>query len=161
MLPISGPVTDINLFKAQLQSQITNGLYANDVAFLGGTIALPQGLGNTNGTLDLPVAPSPQTTNSTYLADLVASLNAMKGQKRVFPIGQITTSGMGVPVASRISDFVVGRIVYCIIDDNGTVDQTDDSLLIVVQPSLLQTSTALVRATSPANPWLGKLMLIR
>lgn len=83
--------------------------------------------------------------------------------KGIFPGGGATggvfPGGYGSQGNFAIVGFVAGTIVDCTRDSDG-------SLLLVVQPCVLQTPTALVAGVVnndviPRNPWIGKLLLNR
>ena len=71
------------------------------------------------------------------------------GQPRIIPVGACAGDSF------VIGGFVAGTIVDCL-QDSG-----DGSLLLVVQPCVLQTPTALTGGDNPRNPWIGKLLLNR
>ncbi len=132
-----GPSTSV----ADLQQQVLNGYGEADLAPLGGEFSLqPQ------GNLLLPA----QLALDSSLAQ---SLNAICGQIRVWPIGTLTCEGEAT--SYDVLGFAAGVMVDAFVDQTATPPQ----LVVVVQPALLPTSTALVREESPANPWIAKLML--
>ena len=130
-----------------------NGLQAEDL--------LPHGELNLNDPNNLPIFPANYNVTSDDLTAIRAgllstdtSLPRLIGAPRIFPIG--------APYGNdefAIAGFVAGTIVDCTRDSDG-------SLLLVVQPCVLQSPTALVAGVVnndviPRNPWIGKLLLNR
>jgi len=124
-----------------LARQIAFGLGPEDLAGLGGELAL-------GGDGQLLLGP-PQLAGPGGLERLGQSLLAIRGQKRIWPLGLPAGGGMSVVVG-----FGAARVVNCELTDEGELE-------IVVQPCLIQTGTALVRAGQSLNPWIGKLALTR
>ncbi len=81
---------------------------------------------------------------------LLTSNPPILGLPRIFPVVDEGDGGETV-----LLGFVAGTIVHC------ELDLGDKSLLLVVQPCLLQTPTAVVGDGAPRNPWIGKLLLNR
>lgn len=76
------------------------------------------------------------------------------GHRRIFPLGGNvveTEAGFAVDIVG----YVAGRIVHC------RRSTKDDSLIIIIQPCLLQTPTALTGEVVRRNAWIGKLLLNR
>jgi hypothetical protein len=103
---------------------------------------------------DPPAVAAEYNVDSADLMDICGTLREAEfqllGAPRIIPLG--------VPISSSqvgIVGFVAGTIVHC------EQDLGDDSLLIVIQPCLLQSPTALVGGDNPRNPWIGKLLLNR
>jgi hypothetical protein len=118
--------------------QITAGVNSDDLAGLGGELALSAG-----GSLDVPAALTPDASQATALQ---AALLASRGQPRVWPLGSLSTGG-----SCQVTGFAAGCVVDCTV--------TADALEIVVQPCTIQTCTALLRSGTARNPWIGKLIL--
>lgn len=97
-----------------------------------------------------PILPAEYTVTTVNVGDYVSALTPLIGVPRLFPLGEVDTTS-----SIAIIGFVAGTIVDCRQDPN------DDSLLIFVQPCLLQTPTALTRGANLRNPWIGKLLLNR
>ncbi len=75
-------------------------------------------------------------------------LLGIRGRPRIWPVATNVPSGIGVV------GFVAGCVADCFTEKNG-------DLMIVIQPCLLRTPTALTSAASLRNAWIGKLLLIR
>jgi hypothetical protein len=80
---------------------------------------------------------------------LQSALMAIRGQKRVWPVGRLAT--VDGRASGQVSDFVAGCVVDCSLDG--------DSLSIVVEARSIQTCTGLLRGAAARNPWIGKLIL--
>jgi hypothetical protein len=129
------------------------GLHAEDL--------LPHSELNLNDPNNLPIFPANYNGTSDDLADIRAgllstdmSLPPLIGAPRIFPLGAPYGNDEFV-----IAGFVAGAIVDCTRDSDG-------SLLLAVQPCVLQSPTALVAGVVnndviPRNPWIGKILLNR
>jgi hypothetical protein len=124
-----------------LAAQVRIGLEPIDLTAVGGQIAL-----GTDGTVVYPAAPTPDVTQADLL---ITALLTTRGQKRIWPVGQIDTVA-GQP-AYRVTGFVGGCVVDC--------SRNSNSLNIVVQGSTIQTCTGLLRTGTARNAWIGKLIL--
>jgi hypothetical protein len=121
--------------------QVTEGFENVDLMGIGGEMAL-----GPDGTLLLPTAPAP---NAAQADTLLASLLAIRGQKRIWPRGSLVTVG-GQPLC-QVTGFVGGCVVDC--------SRSANCLTIVVQACTIQTCTGLLRSGMARNPWIGKLIL--
>jgi hypothetical protein len=121
--------------------QIARGLGADDLAAIGGELVL-----GPDGTLELPAASAPDAAEATALR---AALLAIRGQKRIWPVGSVLTVG-GEP-SCQVTGFVAGCVVNCFVDGQ--------SLDIVVQACTIPTCTGVLRSGIARNPWIGKLIL--
>lgn len=124
-----------------LALQITQGFEAADLMGVGGELAL-----GSNGTLLLPLAPTP---NAEQADTLLASLMAIRGQKRIWPQGSVVT--VGGQSQCQVTGFVGGCVVNCSRDAG--------CLTVIVQACTIQTCTGLLRSGMARNPWIGKLIL--
>lgn len=115
---------------------------------------LPGGEINLSNDQNLPTFPAvynvSQDDAPAYRTGLINAGPSLIGQPRILPIGAPAGGSSFV-----FGGFVAGAIVDCL-QDSG-----DGSLLLVVQPCLLQTPTALTGGDNPRNPWIGKLLLNR
>jgi len=75
------------------------------------------------------------------------------GRARIWPVVADCSSAVGAPTVGIIG-FVAGCVVDCVMDRDG-------SLLVVIQPCVMQTPTALTGEVAQRNPWIGKLLLVR
>jgi len=136
-LSLAGTATDFGL----LAQQAADGLAPADLAAWGGSFAL----GSDTALWTYGAA----TPNLAQTQDLQATLLAIRGQKRIFPIGTYFPSA-GQPMG-QVEGFVAGCVVDCQLDQ--------DAILLVVQACTVETSTALVAAGWGNNPWIGKVVL--
>ncbi len=129
---------------ASVAERILRGYTAADLAYFDGQLALdPQGL------LLVPGASAAETADAPPLQTLLA----VRGQPRIWLLGTELPSATEVPVLA-VGDFLAA----CVVDVD---EDVDGRLTIHLQPCLLQTATALVRAGQQRNPWIGKLVLNR
>ena len=77
------------------------------------------------------------------------------GRPRIWPVVANCSSVMGGKPTVGIIGFVAGCVAHCEMDNN------DGSLIVTIQPCLLQTPTALTDGLAQRNPWIGKLLLTR
>lgn len=125
-----------------LTQQVLQSLAAGDLVALGGQFALGDGGG-------LPLAAAPAAV-AGQLAGLQQALLAIRGQKRIWPLGSLVApADQG---ECRVEGFAAGCVVDC-------RQETESSLAVVVQPCTLRTCTALVGSGAARNPWIGKLIL--
>ena len=99
-----------------------------------------------DGTLPLSLT-APITMGQA--AALEQALLAIRGQKKIWPIGNLVTADN--QTSCQVTGFVAGCVVDCQLDD--------DYLTIVVQACALQTCTGLMRSGTARNPWIGKLIM--
>lgn len=131
-------------FKSGLfERQLNVGLQAGDLQAWGGQLAL-----DDSGSLLVPgVDRLPQS--------VIALMQSIAGQNRVWPLfGSMSEIG-GEPHYA-LTGFAAGRLVEARVEDA--------EIVLVVQPSVLVTSTALVRPLGPGqmlNPWIAKVQLTR
>lgn len=154
-LPLSAEAQDINarlirFNKANaLIQQIDAGLSAIDLQETQGQLELAW-----DGLLPLNEVPMP--TGNT-LTEMVARLNKIhhNGEVRIWPLylqgaeGSDDQAGDGV----LLRGFVAARIA--------AVEQTENELVMTLQPTVLVTGTALTLAGAPSNNYVGKIKLIR
>ena len=137
-LSLAGATADSSL----LAQQVTQGLTSGDLAALGGGFTM-----GDNGQLPLAAAPPPDCGQMVALRQ---ALLAIRGQKRIWPLGTFLASGN--QRMCRVEGFAAGCVADCLME-------TESCLAIVVQPCLLETCTALVSNGKARNPWIGKLIL--
>ena len=97
----------------------------------------------------MPGASAAETADALPLQALLA----VRGQPRIWLLGTELPSATEVPVLA-VGDFLAA----CVVDVD---EDVDGRLTIHLQPCLLQTATAMVRAGQRRNPWIGKLVLNR
>jgi hypothetical protein len=136
-LSLAGTATDFAL----LNQQITDGLAPCDLAAWDGSFAL----GSDRALWTYAAVPP----NVAQAQALQATLLAIRGQKRIFPVGTYSTSAS--QAMGRVQGFVAGYVVDCELDE--------DAMTLVVQTCTVETSTALVAAGWASNPWIGKVVL--
>jgi hypothetical protein len=90
--------------------------------------------------------------SSADLNRICQGLLRTAAQPRIWPIGANVSTALGRP-AVGIVGFVAGSVVECRTQGN--------DLVIVVQPCVLQTPTALTDPSAQRNPFIGKLLLNR
>jgi hypothetical protein len=127
---------------AWLAEQVRVGLEPIDLVAQGGQLALAP-----DGTLRLPLADLPTVPQADLLQ---TALEAIRGQKRIWPVGNVIAIG-GDPPACLVTGFVGGTVVDCHRDVG--------AITIVVQACSVQTCTGLLRGTTVRSPWIGKLIL--
>ncbi|MFV2070412.1 MAG: hypothetical protein ACC645_25890, partial [Pirellulales bacterium] len=120
-----------------LEHQIRYGLTDDDLQWTGGVI-VHQGITQQAIATTEPSAAS--------LATLHRALRSIRGEKRIWPVGD--------PGTSSIFGFTALCVVECQEGEPGTLE-------LVIQPCVLQTCTAMVRAGEPRNPRIGKIVLTR
>lgn len=117
--------------------QVATGLTAEDLAATDGELV-------ASPTQRYPALASDQV-DPAAVCELVKSI---VGQRRIVPLGRHDAHSNSL----KISGFAAGTVVDCYLDD-------DRSLIVLIQPGALETATAVVDATAPPNPWLGKVVL--
>lgn len=138
LLPIGEQPTNSTL----LAAQIRDGMIAADLASLGGAFAL----GEDNSLL----LPQQRRHATDALRHVHAALLEIRGQRRIIPLGMpVVQEGA---TFYEVRDFAAGLVVEAVL-------QSDGMLQITLQPTLMQTPTALVRDGQPRNAWLGKLVV--
>jgi hypothetical protein len=115
--------------------QIRQGLSRYDLDSIGGAI-VHQGVTRQATAMAEPSAMS--------LAELHQALCDIRGKKRIWLVGNLQTGS--------IVGFTAGCVVVCEKTETGTLE-------LVLQPCVLHTCTALVRAGEPRNPRIGKIVL--
>ncbi len=118
-----------------VQRQIRQGLSHDDLRLVGGAIVY-QGVAQQATAMAEPSAAS--------LAELHRALCDIRGKKRIWPVSD--------PQTGSIAGFTTGCVVACEKTEAGTLE-------LVLQPCVLHTCTALVRAGEPRNPRIGKIVL--
>ena len=121
--------------------QVNDGIQPVDLTGIGGELAL-----GTDGVLLIPAAAEPNFAQADML---LTALLSIRGQRRIWPVGSLDTSG-GQPTC-RITGFVAG----CVVDGS----RNSNVISIVVQACTIQTCTGLLRSPMARNPWIGKLIL--
>jgi hypothetical protein len=124
-----------------LELQVAQGLDSSDLAAIGGQFALGE-----DGTLSVPVAPAYGSQDG---AGLQAALLAIRGQRRIWPLGSLVAASD--PPSCQVTGFVAGCVVDCSVEM--------DSLTVVIEACSIQTCTGLMRSGTARNPWIGKLIL--
>lgn len=125
------------------------GAHAGDFARYGGSITLGD---------DRPaLCPAAFSLNSRELSEIWDTLRRAEvfGRPRIWPVVADCSSVMGGKSTVGIIGFVAGCVAHCEMDNN------DGSLIVTIQPCLLQTPTALTDGSAQRNPWIGKLLLVR
>jgi hypothetical protein len=126
---------------ASVGRQIAQGLSAGDLAAAGGELVLDPD--------DTVLSAADSAPNASETAALRTALLAIRGQKRIWPIGNLVT--VGDETSCQVTGFVAGCVVDCTFDG--------ESLDIVVQACTIQTCTGVLRSGMARNPWIGKLIL--
>jgi hypothetical protein len=123
------------------------GLNALELAATGGQIVLGnQILCQANG---LP------SENAGGLATLQAALNQIAGQPRLLALGDVgvpSDDARGELVTGVVQNFAAGAVIEA--------QSTGASLIILVQPVVFNSCTAIVRSGIEPNPWIGKIVLV-
>lgn len=131
--------------------QITDGLTVDHLGVWDGELSLSKAAG-----MNLLVPPGP---SHTHLGAACQALTQILGKQRVWVLGERKSQGQqghghsSGPQTCSITTFAAGQVVNCYFEDG--------CLMIVVQPCVMTTPTALVTAQARHNPWVGKLMLTR
>lgn len=116
------------------------GLGLDELALLNGQITL-----GDDPPAMLPADFRLQEQDVEFIKD---GLLGIRGRPRIWPVA-VDVPGAEIGVVG----FVAGCVVDCF--------EEDGELIIVIQPCLLRTPTALTSAESLRNAWIGKLLLIR
>jgi hypothetical protein len=134
--------------QSALAGQIASGVTASDLQGMGGVFALS----SVNNRLAVPAT----RAQASFYSDLAGLLNAIQGQKRIWPLYESFDAQGGQVV---ISGFVAARLVQASV--------AGGSLTLVLQPCMLSTRTAI---TNPAqrgvggvdifNPYICKVRLV-
>jgi len=133
----------------RLCQQIEIGVAQQDLsAFPSQSLALDDS--PAGGKLDLPLA---DVAGTNVLAQAGNALLAIEGQTRVWLVGSDLTGASGATLAARVESFVAAKVVHCSLED--------ETLRVILAPSLLNSSSALVRSGQPRNPWVAKAYLVR
>ncbi len=122
---------------SRLASQLVDGLTAEDLDALDGDLVA--------STLQTHALMDAQRLDPAKLCEV---LQAAIGQKKIIPLGVRNSQTNTV----KISGFAAGTVVDCYLDGEQTV-------VAIVQPGALESSLALVDDLSPANAWIGKVVL--
>lgn len=129
---------------SELARQIATGMGRDDLQAHGGQLAL-----TADGTLALPGSKS-------ISRELIAALRGIQGVKRVWPLYR-THRDLGGMSVFELDGFVAGQVVDVQVSGDG-------QLIVLVQPCLLVTATALTGRTRfgpEMNHWIAKLVLSR
>jgi hypothetical protein len=128
--------------------QVAVGLTANDLLGLGGTFALEP------STNRLALAATRGT--ASFYATLASQLNLIQGQKRIWPLYESFDPAAGQAV---IAGFIAARLVQ--------VSATASGLVLILQPCMLSTRTALtntdqrgIGGVNITNPYICKVRLV-
>ena len=125
------------------------GAHAGDLAPYGGSITLRD---------DAPaLCPAKFSSDADELYGIWNILREEEvfGRPRIWPVVANCSSVMGGKPTVGIIGFVAGCVTQC------EMNNEDGSLIVTIQPCLLQTPTALTDGLAQRNPWIGKLLLIR
>lgn len=133
-LSLPGGTTDFDA----LRRQVTDGLTASDLAGTGGEFVLDE-----DGVLPVLAASTPDSAQAAALHDALLSI---RGQRRIWPVGNIA----GLP-SCQVTGFVAGCVVDCRLDGG--------QLTLVVEACTFQTCTGVLRSGTARNAWIGKLIL--
>lgn len=125
-------------------TQLREGLSQADLARLGGEL-----LATRDAPLEVPAATVP-------LDAWTAVLPGVAGVNRVWPVGQTASGEATNPGTAQITEFVAGRLV-----DIRWRTGDKPGLELIVQPSVLASSSAVVAPGHEPNPWIAKLQLTR
>lgn len=87
-------------------------------------------------------------------ADVVVVLQDLIGKKRIWPLSSIRPDLGQTGVVYDVTDFAAGRVV-------SASNEPPGKLTVVIQPTTMPTTTALVRDGQALNPYLAKLYLTR
>lgn len=125
------------------QRQLATGLTVDDLVSLGGEFSIPsQGLSLRASDV---LGPS-----------WVDAFLASSGKIRVWPlVVPATSSESSTTVTTAVLGFGAAVVVDAFLDTSGP----QPKLIVVLQPALLPTSTALVDPSANENAWIAKLML--
>jgi hypothetical protein len=147
-LPLTEKLEGVNGSLLQIGSvetflrQVETGLVASDLEDRQGQLVLDE-----NGQVLLDELPTP---TSTMMEQLIKRLRvfASTGEARLFPL--YTTENDGTVI---VTGFVAARVVQ--------VEQTEDHVQVILQPTILTTGTALTNAGASDNRYVGKIKLVR
>lgn len=78
---------------------------------------------------------------------LMQTLAALKGTKRVWPLGAKNSQG-----SLELTGFAAGQVVECYINEQAEIE-------LIIQPCVLTTETAILGDGVEENPWIGKLVM--
>lgn len=117
--------------------QIVQGLTADDLSLWNGELLLG---------MEMPLLAEPPSSELELVRRAVLGI---MGQPRIWPlvVARSATNGL-------VLNFAAGQVVDSYVRDTGC-------LVLVVQPCVMTTPTAVVGPDGPYNPWIGKLMLTR
>lgn len=118
--------------------QTRDGFRASDLAGLDGRLEL---------TDDQPTYLQPLTLGTPTKKALVECLQAIAGEPRVWLLG-----GPDPQQGLQVTGFAAGQLVQC-------WDEGEAGVVVLVQPCVMQTSSALVSDDAPQNPWIAKISL--
>ena len=123
------------------------GAHAGDFAAYGGKLTL--------GDEIPPLVSAQFRLSQGELSDFhqVFQSGHLRGKPRLWPVVADCSSAVGEPTVG-----IIGFVAGCVVD---TGSDADGSLLVTIQPCLMQTPTALTGAVAQRNPWIGKLLLVR
>jgi hypothetical protein len=103
-----------------------------------------QGLGDQEiAQLAAPLAPPTAMDEQA----LMQALAALKGTKRVWPLGAKNSQG-----SLELTGFAAGQVVECYINEQAEIE-------LIIQPCVLTTETAILGDGVGENPWIGKLVM--
>lgn len=132
----------------RLCQQIEIGLDRQDLAALPGrAIALDES--SLNGKLDVPLA---SVADVGMLEEIGRALMSIEGQSRVWLLGTGLVGAHG-EMGRQIETFAGARVLHCALEEK--------TLRVILAPTLLKSSCALVRGDQPRNPWVAKVYLVR
>lgn len=132
----------------QWREQALRGLGLEDLADYQGQLSL-----NWDGLLPVEQAAMPADKARRLMIDTLEQLRE-RGIARVWPLYiQVADNSDESPSGYMIRGFVAARIAR--------IQVTEQALQLTLQPTVLITNTALTQLTAEANPYVGKVMLIR
>jgi Flp pilus assembly protein TadG len=118
--------------------QTRYGLNAADLAGYGGRLEVAS---------DQPTYLQPLALGTSTKEAMVECLQAIAGEPRVWLLG-----GKDPQQGLQVTGFAAGQLVQC-------WDEGAAGVVVLVQPCLMQTSTAIVSDDAPQNPWIAKISL--
>lgn len=155
-IPLENPLEEANgillqfgaVSPQQWREQAARGLGLQDLADYQGQLSL-----NWDGLMPVEQAAMPADKARRLMIETLEQLRE-RGIARVWPLYiQVSGNGDESPSGYMIRGFVAARIAQ--------VQVNEQSLQLTLQPTVLITNTALTQFSAEANPYVGKVMLIR
>jgi hypothetical protein len=135
VLQIGKPSTEV------LLRQVERGLLADDLEASQGQLAL-----GWDGMLPIETQTLPTSNTLQRLRSLFAAIH-QRGEARIWPLYLPSSSGV------LLRGFVAARIAH--------IEQSESQLMLVLQPTVLTTGTALTQPSASSNAYIGKIKLVR